>query len=58
MCSSDLFDVAAEKSHGQYISPQDLNAALEPFRKIRKAVCDKMEIMVEFHGQSRLPMAL
>ena len=51
------FDVAAEKSHGQYISPQDLNSALEPFRKIRNAVGDKMDIMVEFHSLWRLPMA-
>jgi galactonate dehydratase len=51
------FDIAAEKSHGQYISNEDLDTALEPFRKIRKAVGDKMEIMVEFHSLWRLPMA-
>ncbi|CDS55407.1 Gluconate dehydratase [Polaromonas sp. CG9_12] len=51
------FDPAAEKSHGQYISSEDLDAALEPFRKIRKAVGDKMDIMVEFHSLWRLPMA-
>jgi galactonate dehydratase len=51
------FDIAAEKSHGQYISNEDLDTALEPFRKIRKAVGDKMDIMVEFHSLWRLPMA-
>ncbi|MDB5941467.1 MAG: dehydratase [Ramlibacter sp.] len=51
------FDPAAEASHGQYISNADLDAALEPFRKIRKAVGDRMDIMVEFHSLWRLPMA-
>jgi L-alanine-DL-glutamate epimerase-like enolase superfamily enzyme len=51
------FDLAAERSHGQYISPQDLDSALEPFRKIRQAVGDNMDIMVEFHSLWRLPMA-
>ena len=51
------FDPAAEASHGQYLSSQDLDRALEPFRKIRKAVGDRMDIMVEFHGLWRLPMA-
>lgn len=51
------FDPAAEVSHGQYISNADLDAALEPFRKIRRAVGDRMDIMVEFHSLWRLPMA-
>jgi galactonate dehydratase len=51
------FDMAAEASDGQYISNADLDKALEPFRKIRKAVGDKMDIMVEFHSLWRLPMA-
>ena len=51
------FDPAAEKSHGQYISNADLDTALEPFRKIRDAVGNKMDIMVEFHSLWRLPMA-
>jgi galactonate dehydratase len=51
------FDPAAEKSHGQYISNADLDLALEPFRKIRDAVGQKMDIMVEFHCLWRLPMA-
>lgn len=51
------FDPAAEKSHGQYISNEELDLALEPFRKIRSAVGSKMDIMVEFHSLWRLPMA-
>ncbi len=51
------FDMAAERSHGQYISPAELDAALDPFRKIRTAVGSDMDIMVEFHSLWRLPMA-
>ena len=51
------FDVAAERSHGQYIAAQELDAALEPFRQIRGAVGSRMDIMVEFHSLWRLPMA-
>jgi galactonate dehydratase len=51
------FDTAAEASDGQYISNADLDQALEPFRKIRDAVGDKVDIMVEFHSLWRLPMA-
>ncbi|MFZ1703428.1 MAG: mandelate racemase/muconate lactonizing enzyme family protein, partial [Saprospiraceae bacterium] len=43
------FDVAAEKSRGLYISPADLKTTLQPFDKIRAAVGDRMDIMVEFH---------
>jgi galactonate dehydratase len=51
------FDTYAEQSDGQYISDADLDVALEPFRKIRRAVGNKMDIMVEFHSLWRLPMA-
>ena len=43
------FDVAAEKTDGTYISPSALRTALKPFEKIRNAVGDRMDIMVEFH---------
>src|SRR4029453_9138838 len=43
------FDLAAERTQGLDISPDELRAALEPFRKIRRAVGDRMDIMVEFH---------
>ena len=51
------FDIAAERTHGYDISPAELDTALEPFRKIRRAVGDKMDIMVEFHSLWSLPMA-
>jgi galactonate dehydratase len=44
------FDLAAERWDGLYISPGELELALEPFRRIRRAVGDKMDIMVEFHS--------
>ncbi|HEY1215006.1 MAG TPA: mandelate racemase/muconate lactonizing enzyme family protein, partial [Bryobacteraceae bacterium] len=52
------FDIAAEKTHGQYISSEDLNAALVPFEKIRKRVGDKIDIMVEFHSLWQLLPAM
>jgi L-alanine-DL-glutamate epimerase-like enolase superfamily enzyme len=51
------FDPYAERTGGHYISPADLKEALEPFRKIRKAVGGGMDIMVEFHGLWDLPAA-
>ena len=51
------FDIAAERTHGYDISPAELDTAHEPFRKIRRAVGDKMDIMVEFHSLWSLPMA-
>ncbi|MGF1760125.1 mandelate racemase/muconate lactonizing enzyme family protein [Photobacterium sagamiensis] len=52
------FDKYAEASNGTYISDADLDEALEPFRKIRAAVGNKMDIMVEFHSLWNLPMAI
>jgi L-alanine-DL-glutamate epimerase-like enolase superfamily enzyme len=51
------FDIAAERSGGYDITPQELKTALEPFEKIRRAVGDRMDIMVEFHSLWSLPMA-
>ena len=52
------FDMAAEASRGQYIAPPDLKAALQPFEKIRAAVGDRMDIMVEFHSLWQLLPAI
>ncbi|MGV3550868.1 mandelate racemase/muconate lactonizing enzyme family protein [Rhizobium sp.] len=52
------FDIAAEKSRGQYISSADLKKALEPFEKIRKRVGDRIDIMVEFHSMWQLTPAI
>jgi L-alanine-DL-glutamate epimerase-like enolase superfamily enzyme len=52
------FDPAANENQGAHITATQLKAALAPFEKIRKAVGDKMEIMVEFHSLWNLPMAM
>jgi galactonate dehydratase len=52
------FDAAAEKSRGADISAADLRAALAPFEKIRAAVGETMDIMVEFHSMWRLLPAM
>ena len=52
------FDIPAEKTHGTNISVPDLKAALQPFEKIRRAVGDKMDIMVEFHSMWQLLPAI
>ncbi len=52
------FDTAAEHSRGQYISAPDIDKALEPLEKIRRAVGNKMDIMVEFHGLWQLLPAI
>ena len=52
------FDSYAEESQGLYLSAADLKKALEPFEKIRKAVSDRMDILVEFHGLWQLPPAI
>jgi galactonate dehydratase len=51
------FDPAAERWDGSYISPEELDRALEPFRKIRSAVGGRMDIMCEFHSLWNLPTA-
>jgi galactonate dehydratase len=44
------FDIYAEASGGQLITLPDLKAGLEPFRKIRAAVGDAIEVMCELHS--------
>ena len=51
------FDPAAQENKGLYISAAQMKKAIEPFEKIRKAVGDQMEIMVEFHSLWNLPAA-
>src|ERR1700722_13400139 len=51
------FDVAAIENRGLYITAEQMRKAIEPFEKIRKAVGDRMEIMVEFHSLWHLPVA-
>lgn len=44
------FDPYAEASGGQLITLPDLKAGLEPFRKVRAAVGDAIEVMCELHS--------
>jgi galactonate dehydratase len=51
------FDMAAERTGGHDISVAELRQALAPFAKIRKAVGDRIDIMVELHTLWNLPTA-
>jgi galactonate dehydratase len=52
------FDVAAEATGGVSISAAQLQAGLEPFRRIREAVGDRMDILCELHSLWNLPAAV
>jgi L-alanine-DL-glutamate epimerase-like enolase superfamily enzyme len=51
------FDPYAEDHDGSFLSEQDLQIALEPWRRIRDAVGDRIEIMAEFHSLWNLDQA-
>ena len=51
------FDPPAIENDGLWIGAEQMKAAIEPFEKIRRAVGDRMEIMVEFHSLWNLPTA-
>jgi galactonate dehydratase len=53
-----MFDPGIRSLGGHHITSDDLNRAVEPFRQIRQAVGDRMEIMLEGHGLWSLPAAL
>jgi len=53
-----MFDPTIRSLGGQDISASDIHRALDPFRKIRKAVGDRMDVMLEGHGLWSLPAAL
>jgi L-alanine-DL-glutamate epimerase-like enolase superfamily enzyme len=52
------FDIPAEATGGHGISTADMKTALAPFAKIRDAVGDRMDVMVELHGLWDLPTAI
>jgi galactonate dehydratase len=52
------FDAYAYASGGMNITAAELQAGLEPFRQVRRAVGDRMDMMVELHGLWNLPTAL
>ncbi len=51
-------DPYAEASGGLYISAPDLRKGLEPFAKIRAAVGDRMDVMLECHSLWNVPTAV
>lgn len=51
-------DGLAAPMQGQHLLKSDLQRGLEPFRKIRQAVGDEMEIAVECHSCWNLPTAI
>jgi L-alanine-DL-glutamate epimerase-like enolase superfamily enzyme len=53
-----MFDPNIRSLGGHDISAADIQRALEPFRKIRKAVGDRMDVMLEGHGLWSLPAAI
>jgi L-alanine-DL-glutamate epimerase-like enolase superfamily enzyme len=52
------FDEYAEKTGGAWISEADLARGLEPVERIRKAVGDRIDVMLEFHSMWRLEPAI
>ncbi len=52
------FDEYAEKSQGHYISAADLEAGLRPFRLIREAVGDAIDVIAELHSKWDVPSAV
>jgi L-alanine-DL-glutamate epimerase-like enolase superfamily enzyme len=52
------FDPFAARSGGNHITGAELAEGLKPFERIRKAVGDRVEIMVELHSMWDLPSAL
>jgi L-alanine-DL-glutamate epimerase-like enolase superfamily enzyme len=51
-------DPYAELTNGQSISNEDLRKGIEPFRKVREAVGDRIDLMVELHSLWNLPSAI
>jgi galactonate dehydratase len=51
------FNAAAEATGGLHVSAADLRAALEPVRRIRAAVGDRIDVMIDFHSLWNLPQA-
>ncbi len=53
------FDFAAHKENGNvYISPADLKKGVEPFRAIREAAGDQLDLILDGHGFFQLPVAV
>lgn len=44
------FDAVYRRQGGHYLTQRDIEEGLEPFRKIRERVGDKIEVMLDGHG--------
>jgi len=51
------FDPLAQRGGGSLLSREDLELGLGPWRKIRRAVGDRIEVMAEFHSLWNLQQA-
>ena len=51
------FNAAAEANGGLHISGAELKTALEPFRRVRAKLGDRIDMMVDFHSLWNLPQA-
>jgi galactonate dehydratase len=51
------FDPYAEDRGGSFLAAREIDLALEPYRKIREAVGNRIEIMAEFHSLWNLQQA-
>lgn len=51
-------DSLSIQHNGQYVTREEIRKGLLPFKKIRDAVGDKMEIALEMHSRWNLPMAV
>jgi L-alanine-DL-glutamate epimerase-like enolase superfamily enzyme len=52
------FDGAAARNRSRFITPQDIDEALNPVRKLREAFGDKIEILIEFHSNWNVTSAV
>jgi len=52
------FDAAARRNANQFITPQDIDQALTPVRKLRDAFGGQIDILMEFHSNWDLASAI
>jgi galactonate dehydratase len=52
------FDGAARRNRRQFITPEDIEEALFPVRKLREVFGDKIEILMEFHSNWNVTAAV
>ncbi|MCC7499892.1 MAG: mandelate racemase/muconate lactonizing enzyme family protein [Bryobacterales bacterium] len=52
------FDSIARQNSGQFITPEQIRAGIEPLGRIRDEFGGRMEVAMEFHGYWNLPSAI